>query len=155
MLRFDVGSGVFNYRSAAVIISDGHILLHKSVKDDFWALPGGRVELFESSEDTISRELMEELGLGARVIRLLWHVESFYDYSDKKYHEVANYFLTEFSKAPSVFTERDFLGIEAELDLVFRWVPVNKLPEYKLMPEFLVNSIQNIPEGIEYLSVRE
>ena len=61
VLKFDVGDSCFNYRSAAVIIHDDHVLIHKSEKDYFWSLPGGRVEFFESSEDTIAREIYEEL----------------------------------------------------------------------------------------------
>lgn len=46
MLRFDSGSSRFNFRSVAVLIDQGHVLLHRSLKEEFWALPGGRVEFF-------------------------------------------------------------------------------------------------------------
>ncbi|MFQ3231776.1 NUDIX hydrolase [Reinekea sp.] len=155
MLKFDVGDKRFNYRSAAVIIHDGHVLIHKSEKDNFWALPGGRVEFFESSEDTIPREMLEELGLEASVIRLLWHVENFFVYSGKKFHEVANYFLAEFANAPSIQSEVDFAGIEAEVNLLFRWVPVAKISDYVLKPSFLIKGIQNMPSSVEYIKFNE
>ncbi len=50
MICFDTGNGRFNFRSVAVIIQNDHILIHRAVEDNFWALPGGRVELFENSD---------------------------------------------------------------------------------------------------------
>lgn len=155
MLRFDVDDKRFNFRSAAIIIHDDHVLIHRSEKDDFWALPGGRVEFFETSEDTIPREILEELGLESSVVRLIWHVENFFEYIDKKFHEVSNYFLAELKVSPNIDSEKDFPGIEEELDLIFRWVPVTKLSEYVLKPSFLVNGLQNMPLTTKYIKFNE
>ena len=155
MLRFDVGENRFNFRSAAVVIHSEHVLLHRDISDEFWAMPGGRVEFFETSEDTISREILEELGIESTVNRHLWYVENFFNYNGKKFHEIANYFLTSLNPEPEFSTEVDFPGIEEEVDLVFRWVPVEKLNEYVLKPSFLINGIQNLPENIEYIKFNE
>lgn len=155
MLKFDVGDSCFNYRSAAIIIHDDHVLIHKSETDDFWALPGGRVEFFETSEDTIAREILEELGVEALARRLLWHAENFFEYTDKKYHEVANYFLAEFLEVPKIVSERDFPGVEVDLDLIYRWVPISKLSEYVIKPRFLIEGIQNMPSSVEYIKFNE
>jgi len=155
VLRFDVDDKRFNFRSAAIIIHDDHVLIHRSEKDDFWALPGGRVEFFETSEDTIPREILEELGLESSVVRLIWHVENFFEYIDKKFHEVSNYFLAELKVSPNIDSEKDFPGIEEELDLIFRWVPVTKLSEYVLKPSFLVNGLQNMPLTTKYIKFNE
>ncbi|WP_347332989.1 NUDIX hydrolase [Marinimicrobium locisalis] len=155
MLKFDVGDSCFNYRSAAVIIHDDHVLIHRSEKDDFWALPGGRVEFFESSEDTIAREIFEELGVETLTRRLLWHVENFFEYTDKKYHEVSNYFLAELLADPNIVPEKDFPGVEVDLDLIYRWVPVSKLSEYVIKPVFLIEGIKNMPSSVEYIKSNE
>ncbi|WOD07811.1 NUDIX hydrolase [Marinomonas sp. GJ51-6] len=155
MLRFDEGDKRFNFRSAAVLIHDDHVLIHRSGKDVFWALPGGRVEFFETSEDTIVREIQEELGLDSSAVRLVWHVENFFDYAGKKFHEVSNYFLVELTDHPKYESERDFSGIEEELDLIFRWVPVSKLSEYVVKPSFLVEGIQNLPITTKYIKFNE
>ena len=84
MLRFDQGDARFNFRSAAVIVHDNHVLLHRVVGDSFWALPGGRVEFFENSDATLNRELLEELGVESSVKKHLWHVESFFEHANKK-----------------------------------------------------------------------
>ena len=56
---------------AGVIVMDSRILLcHRSPGrrwyPDVWDLPGGHVEVGESSADALKRELLEELGIAAR-----------------------------------------------------------------------------------------
>lgn len=155
MLRFDVGDSCFNFRSAAVIIHNDHVLIHRSEKDDFWALPGGRVEFFENSEDTISREILEEIGISSSVIRLLWHVESFFEYSGRKFHELSNYFLTKVDSNTEIVSEADFPGIEVGLDLIYRWIPITELSNYVLKPSFLIEGIKNLPSTTLYLKLDE
>ena len=55
----------FNARSSAIIYNTDKtkVLLFKVGDDrDFYMLPGGRIEHFESSKDAIKREIKEELG---------------------------------------------------------------------------------------------
>ena len=66
-VRFQTGSKRFNYRAAGILIEQDHVLLHKQVDDQYWALPGGRVELGEQARDTIVREMKEELGYEVHV----------------------------------------------------------------------------------------
>ncbi len=81
MISFIVDGVRFNFRAAAVIVDDGYVLLHRAAHEDFWSLPGGRVEAGEASAATVARELTEELGpaVDARVGRLLWVVENFFE----------------------------------------------------------------------------
>lgn len=155
MLKFDEGSKRFNFRSAAIFIHSDHLLIHKLKSDDYWCLPGGRVEFFETSEQTISREIKEELGVECKVNRLVWYVENFFYCNSKRYHEIANYFLSEFDKTPIIDSEMDFPGIEKEIDLIFRWVPLTKLSDYNLRPNFLIDGVKNMPASIEYLKNNE
>jgi len=53
MICFDTEHGRFNFRSVAIIIHDAHVLIHRAVADEFWALPGGRVEFFETSGEMV------------------------------------------------------------------------------------------------------
>ena len=49
MITFEKDYNKFNFRTVGVIIHDGKVLVHRAEKDDFWALPGGRVEFQETS----------------------------------------------------------------------------------------------------------
>lgn len=50
----------FLCRAAGVVFQDGRVLLEKVETLDFWTLPGGQVELGETSEDALRREMLEE-----------------------------------------------------------------------------------------------
>ena len=45
----------FNYRVATLIKSNNKILLHKNKEDDFYAIPGGRIMIGETSENALKR----------------------------------------------------------------------------------------------------
>ena len=49
-------------RAAALIQSEGRVLLHRVVGDAFWALPGGGIDAGETAAQALVRELQEELG---------------------------------------------------------------------------------------------
>lgn len=58
----------------AVCIEDGQVLLARFVSPDgesTWTLPGGRVEHLEDPFDAVVREVAEETGYDAMVVRLL------------------------------------------------------------------------------------
>ena len=56
---------------AAIIERDGEILICQRRKDDShalkWEFPGGKVELGESPQEALERELEEELAIQARI----------------------------------------------------------------------------------------
>ena len=54
---------VFMPFAAGVIIKDNKILLQKRVDDGTWALHGGSLELGETFEEALIRELKEELNI--------------------------------------------------------------------------------------------
>ena len=155
MISFDTSEGRFNYRSAAVIQHEEHVLIHRAEDDDFWALPGGRVEFMERSEKAVTREIMEELGVRSYVVRHLWHVENFFHYNTHKYHELSNYYLVGLEGTIEFQTETDFSGIEDADNLIFRWVPLLKIGEYTIMPSFLGTRLNDLPLQTEYLHVDE
>jgi ADP-ribose pyrophosphatase YjhB (NUDIX family) len=72
------GSKRFSFRVAGLCVDDGYALLHRAETDDFWALPGGRCQIGESSNLAIERELQEEMGVAVQATRLLWFVENFF-----------------------------------------------------------------------------
>jgi len=49
----------------ALIIRDGKILI---TRDRLWELPGGRMNVGEEPEETLHREITEELGVDVRIL---------------------------------------------------------------------------------------
>jgi 8-oxo-dGTP diphosphatase len=64
--------------SVAVFRADGRVVLATRTKppaSDVWSLPGGKVETGETLEEAALRELMEEVGVAARIVGFNRHVE--------------------------------------------------------------------------------
>lgn len=57
----------------AMIVKDGkYLAVHKAnITDPYFELPGGRMQFQETIEDTVIREVKEELNLDIKPIRLL------------------------------------------------------------------------------------
>ncbi len=57
--------------AAILYNTEGQILLQRRSDNGLWGLPGGSVEIGESVRDAIVREVREETGLKAEVLRLI------------------------------------------------------------------------------------
>src|SRR5271157_2933622 len=111
MLIIKQESSRFVVRVAGVALHQGRVLLHRSERDDFWTLPGGRGELLEPSPDTLRREMLEEMDLAVTVDRLAWVVEHFFDHRELAWHELGLYFLMSFPPDSPVWARGDtFFG---------------------------------------------
>lgn len=157
MIRIDRKPQLFSFRVAGLIFHDGYILAQRGAKDDYWALPGGRAEIGESSEETILREMREELDRPVRIERLLWTVENFFSYEGYAAHELGFYYLLSLEE-PFPFHETDIVhraedGVEVE----FRWLRATPaaLAGHRLKPRFIADRIETLPAVGEHLIVRE
>jgi ADP-ribose pyrophosphatase YjhB (NUDIX family) len=152
MITFDKGNDRFNFRTAGVVIHGNRVLVHKAKGDDFWALPGGRVEFGESSETAIVRGMEEETGVLFRVVRPLWILENFFDHLEKKYHEVSLIFLLHCLDERSLLKRGDeFAGLEdSGAELIFKWLQTGMLGHTPLFPSFLRKDLDDLPASIQY-----
>jgi len=57
--------------NAVVLNAQGEALLVKRTDNGLWCIPGGHVDLGETLEAAVLRELLEETGLKAKVLRLV------------------------------------------------------------------------------------
>lgn len=64
---------------ALITHKSGDILLVKSYKwKDFWTVPGGHIEVGETAESAVKREVKEEVGLDVDPVKLLIVQEAVY-----------------------------------------------------------------------------
>ena len=77
-ITFRTENGKFNYRVCAVMISQGKILAMHDERSPYYYLPGGRVEMGETAEHAVVREIEEELRITPKIVRPLWLNQSFF-----------------------------------------------------------------------------
>lgn len=76
-ITFNTSEGVFNYRVCAVILHAEKILAMHNERSPYFYLPGGRVNLKETAEHAVLREVREELNTNLKIARPLWINQAF------------------------------------------------------------------------------
>ena len=128
----------FNARAAALIIEDGYLLLHRAVGDDFWVLPGGRVEPNESAAQATTRELLEETGQAIKCEGLAFCVENFFEWQGHQAHEIGFYFHASLPlTSPLANKQLTHSALEGTQALEYRWFELAALATLPVHPEFL------------------
>lgn len=161
-LAIAAGDVRFKVRVAAIALHAGRVLLHRWEKDDLWALPGGTTEMMEPTSQTLARELEEEIGVQARIGRLVWAVENFFRYDQRSYHELGYYYRCTLPKTHlwTAGCER-FEGLEVYEDqaeplrLLYQWFPLSALDDLQLYPQFLRDGLKHLPAVVTHVVIQE
>ena len=152
MITFEIDGSRFNYRTVGIVLDGERVLIHRSEMDDFWSLPGGRVEMMESAEGALRREMREELEIDVHIGRLVWIVENFFEYDGNPYHEIAFYFLMILPHDSHLYGRGEsFAGNEEGLKLTFKWYKIDELKKLELYPAFLKDRLRSIPGNTEHI----
>ncbi|CAI6015472.1 hypothetical protein PAECIP112173_00045 [Paenibacillus sp. JJ-100] len=146
-ISYTQGKNRFNFRVAGIVMDVDRVLLHQAKQDDFWNLPGGRVEMNESTEAGIQREIMEELGVFVQVEKLAFICEDFYEYDGVNMHEIGFYYVISLPEGHSFYKEPQFNGLEQEGNLTFRWFPIQETEQMELYPVFLRKELVNLRDA--------
>jgi 8-oxo-dGTP pyrophosphatase MutT (NUDIX family) len=154
MLSFAIGAQRFNYRVAAVIIRDGHVLVTREDDDAYVMLPGGRVEIGEPSAPALSREIREELGMEGEVGPLLLTSESFYARAGEDFHEISLFYAATLPEAARPDGASPWLVRHDEgHELSFYWMPLtgDALEAINLLPGWLPARLRDLPAGLAHV----
>lgn len=93
-IKFDTYDGTFRLKSFIIMKNDGKILLDKTKDNIFYCLPGGFIELGDSSKDYAKKEAKKILGVDVKVEKLVAVHENFFQREDLKVlQELAFYYL--------------------------------------------------------------
>ena len=129
-------------RARAVAVRDGKILLvqHNGSSTNFWALPGGGVDEYESTKETLIREMKEELLVDVKLGKLLfiqellskekdWHsMEFFYEILKPEKLDISRWKESEFAHELSAVGWKD---IDDENLVVLPKVVLDELRKHK------------------------
>lgn len=109
---------------AAVIKKDGKFLIARRAPgkhlEGFWEYPGGKVEVGETDQESLSRELNEEFGIAVKVNQYL--INSFFKY--EKVNVNLKAYLVEHISGEFILKDHDEI----------QWISVNEFGKYKFAP---------------------
>ena len=146
-ISIQTGSQKFNFRVCAMIISEGKILTLHGQQMPYYYLPGGRVCISETAEEAVLREVQEEIGISAKIIRPLWLNQAFFtdNATNTRYHELCIYYLMDISDTDLLTRGETFTVSEGERIHTFDWLEFDRLSELNFVPRFLKKDIYHLP----------
>ena len=168
-LTLEHGDRRFTVRTVAVILDKqcNRVVIHRASHEDFWVLPGGRVELGESASAALVREMNEEMGVQVDVGRLLWIVEGFPQFLERRWHEVSFYFLATLPPdcplhdlqrwsgleegIEEIFIPIELRGHTNNIELLFEWYDIDRLHDLNLFPRFLQDGLRSLPSEVQHV----
>ena len=147
-VSFKIDNEKFNYRVCAMMISDGKILAMHDERSPYYYLPGGRVEIGETAENAVIREIQEVLGVTAKIDRPLWLNQAFFteDVDNLHYHELCIYFLMDIKDTDLLSRGEKFTTNEGQRVHSFEWLEFERLKDEYFYPIFLKKEIFNLPD---------
>ena len=140
-----------NIRSVGIIIHNGKVLLHKRKSADYYALLGGHVRIGESSQDTVKREMQEELGKEIEITGYISTIENFFELKDLKYHEIMFVYKAEFcdeeDKKNNVLTADYLIDDQIIIDFIEKSTFDDKRRIISYLEQWLIKNSVELPTG--------
>lgn len=144
-LTIDLKEGRLNCRAAGIIIHEGKVLFHKNTNDSYYALIGGRVQICESSADTIVREIKEEIGKEVEITGYVATIENFFRANEKNYHEIMFVHSVEFCDEDDKKITNTLHNIEGgkDEDVYYEWIKICDIDNYDIRPSIIRDALKN------------
>lgn len=133
-ILFELNDMYFSYRVGGVLIKDNKILLTRGGND--YSLPGGHVQIGESSNFTIVREFKEETGYDIETVNVISTFENFFSLNNKPVHQVCIFYKVKMIDDNQVLSPNPDTN---DTELV--WVELDRLKGVALYPIGLAEQI--------------
>jgi len=147
----DMEKGSFTCRAAALIIKDGKLLAAKNMYPAYYTV-GGAVEIGETSEEAVVREVFEETGYRLEIDKLAFIQERFYHFSGRQNHEVVFFYLMK-ERAGLDIPDGSYTD-QAPMETL-HWLPIDRLGEINIIPAFLKTQSYDDILGIRHIITKE
>ena len=131
--RTKLNQTVFGVRATALIVKDNRLFVIED-EDGCYTI-GGAIQVNETTEDAVVREVKEELGVTSTVGPLAFVVENHFEQAGIHYHNIEfHYFVDLLEDAPLTMQE----GTKS---LPCRWLALEGLSTVDLKPAFLKTAL--------------
>lgn len=141
-VKIKTNKTIFNYCARAIIKQDEKILLICVNDAPYYHLPGGHVEVGESSEAAVIREIQEEVGIEVALQKLVLMNEQFYNKNGIDNHSLVLYYLAKSKN--NISTQNSVRLEEGPTKIIkneLRWVTYEELKDIDLRPLLVKNLI--------------
>ena len=145
-----IGNHKFNYRVSAIFRNGNKILLHHGLKSDHYTLPGGRVKDGETTNQSLIREMKEEMGYDIILIRPVSFMENMFNFDDKDYHELLVTYEAQF-RDEEAYKREKIVGIEERENLEFIWKDISELDKLAFVPHILIDIIKKNSKEFQHI----
>lgn len=147
----------FRLRAAAIIIENDCVLFATNDMESYYYTIGGGIELGETAEQAVLREVKEETGADYQIERLAFIQENFFkrddgDFKDLSCHEVTFYFLMKPCGSQQLDSHSKTANHTVDEKMV--WLPLDKLSEYEAYPFFFREKLKNLLPYPEHIVTR-
>lgn len=137
--RTKVDNTVFGVRATALIVQNHKLLVTKD-KGKYYTI-GGAIQVNESTEDAVVREVKEELGVKAQAGQLAFVVENRFEQDGVSYHNIEFHYLVDL--------------LEDEKRQPCEWIDLDKLEDIQLVPAFLKTALPDWEGQLRHIHLEE
>ena len=145
--RTKVGNTVFGVRATALIVKDNRLLVVED-EDGFYTI-GGAIQVNESTEDAVVREVREELGVKAQAGQLAFVVENRFEQAGVHYHNIEFHYLVDLLEDAPLTMQEDEKMQPCE------WIDLDQLQNIQLVPAFLKTALPNWDGQLRHIHLNE
>lgn len=147
----------FKVRVSCVMIINNKLLVNKYTQDSY-CLPGGYVELGETSLEAAKREMKEELNVEVNVERIMGICENFYtNLRNEKTHGI-DFYCKVVPKNIEKVNLNDYERLEIdhghEILHHFKWLEIDKLEKNNLLPNEVIKYIKSDKDNVFYTIIQ-
>ena len=142
-INVEIMGKTFNARVCVLIIKNEKVLLQKRKTDKVWALPGGKIQILEKTEDAIRREIKEELDENITDLKFVSFTENFFNLNDEDIHQYIFTFAGNLES--NKYDDLDeFDSIEKGKNIIYKWIKIDDLNKVEVRPSNINKQIENL-----------
>ncbi len=132
-----VGCGAFILNEKKELLLQ---LRNKAPEKEYWSIPGGKVEMFETFEDAVKREIKEEVGVEIEVGELIGICDHIIK-AEEKHWVSPSYLCRIVNGEPRI--------MEPTKHLDMQWFALDQLPEkLTITTQFAIQKYQELTESL-------